>query len=138
MNGKFPTQDLSTWLGNESPSLRVNNNEQKHFIPSSGELSPPSLRERKAGEASLLHGYYVLTLTFMFAGTEGQGQASTPEADMFIMGFQEIDHSTEAFFNFAGGAREEAWTTAILAALGDRAERYEKVNFLIVTVGNCS
>jgi len=80
-----------------------------------------------------------VTHTSVFAGTEGQeGQASTPEADMFIMGFQEMDHSTEAFFNVSGHAREEAWTAAILAALGDKAERYEKVNFLMVAVRTCS
>ncbi len=83
VNGKSPTQDLSTWLGNEPPSSR-------------------------------------------------------PEADMLITGFQEIDHSTEAFFNFTGHTREEAWTAAILAALGDKAQRYEKVNFLMVTAGTCS
>jgi hypothetical protein len=43
------------------------------------------------------------------------------------MAFQEADLSTEAFFNFTGAAREDAWTDAILAALGERAERYEKV-----------
>jgi hypothetical protein len=43
------------------------------------------------------------------------------------MAFQEADLSTEAFFNFTGAAREDAWTNAISAALGDRAERYEKV-----------
>lgn len=72
VNGKSPSQDLSTWLGNEP-------------------------------------------------------QSSRPEADILITGFQEIDHSTEAFLNFAGPAREEAWTTAILAALGDKAKQYEKL-----------
>ncbi len=138
VNGKSPTQDLSTWLGNEPPSSRVNNNEQKHFIPPLKELSPLSLSEKETGEANPLHGYHVVTHTSVFTGTEEQeGHAST-EADMLIVGFQEIDHSTEALFNFAGRAREEAWTAAILAALGDKAERYEKVNFLMVTVGTCS
>jgi phosphatidylinositol-bisphosphatase len=137
VNGKSPTQDLSTWLGNESPSSRVNNNdEQKHFIPPPREPSSLSPSEKETGEASPLHGYYVMAHSSVFTGTGGQeGQASTPEADMLIMGFQEIDHSTEAFFNFAGNAREEAWAAAILAALGDKAERYEKVNFLMVAVG---
>ena len=136
VNGKSPTQDLSTWLGNEPPSSRVNNNEQKHFIPPP---SPLLQREKGTGEASPLHRYYIVAHTFIFTGAEGQeGQASTPEADMLIMGFQEIDHSTEALFNFVGRAREEAWTVAILAALGDKAERYEKVNFLMVAVGTCS
>ena len=43
------------------------------------------------------------------------------------MAFQEADLSTEAFFNFTGAAREDAWTDAILAALGEKAERYDKV-----------
>lgn len=141
VNGKSPTQDLSTWLGNEPPSSRVNNNEQKHFIPPLRELSPLSISEKEIGEASPLHGYHIVAHTSVFAGTqgqEGQPEASTPEADMLIMGFQEIDHSTEAFFNFAGHSREEAWTAAILAALGDKAKRYEKVNFPMVAVGTCS
>jgi phosphatidylinositol-bisphosphatase len=65
-------------------------------------------------------------------------QTSAPEVDMFVVGFQEVDHSTEAFFNFNGPAREDAWTVAILAALGDKAEQYEKVRFLVVTAGTCS
>lgn len=92
---------------------------------------------RRQVKASPLHRYYVAANTSVFAGTEGQeGQAS--EADMLVLGFQEIDHSTEAFFNFPGRAKEDAWTTAILAALGDKAERYEKVNLLMATVGTCS
>jgi phosphatidylinositol-bisphosphatase len=51
-----------------------------------------------------------------------------PEADMLVMVFQETDLSPEAFFYFTGTAREDAWTTAILAALGERVDRYEKVN----------
>jgi len=43
------------------------------------------------------------------------------------MAFQEADLSTEAFFNFTGAAREDAWTDAIFASLGERAGRYEKV-----------
>lgn len=46
---------------------------------------------------------------------------------MLVMAFQEVDLSTEAFLYFAGSAKEDAWTAAILAALGERAERYEKV-----------
>jgi inositol polyphosphate 5-phosphatase INPP5B/F len=138
VNGKSPSQDLSTWLGNEPPSSRIHGNQQTHCLPPLKELSPLSLSEKETGEASSLHGYYVVAHTSVFAGTEGQeGQASTPEADMLIMGFQEVDHSTEALFNFAGRAREEAWMEAIFAGLGEKAERYEKVNFLMITVGTC-
>jgi len=52
---------------------------------------------------------------------------------VLVMAFQEADLSTEAFFNFTGPAREDAWTAAIFAALGERAERYEKVNLSVVT-----
>ncbi len=78
----------------------------------------------------------VVAHSSVFVGMEKR--ASTPDADMLVMAFQEIDHSTEAFFNFAGHARDETWTVAILAALGDKAEQYEKVNFPVVTVGACS
>lgn len=54
VNGKSPTQDLSTWLGNEPPSSHGNNNEQKHFVPPLRELSPLSLSEKQAGKASPL------------------------------------------------------------------------------------
>lgn len=57
---------------------------------------------------------------------------------MLVVAFQEVDLSTEAFFNFIGPAREDAWTVAILAALGDKAKRYKKVNFLLITTGTCS
>jgi len=54
-------------------------------------------------------------------------QASTPEADILVTAFQEADPSTEALFNLTWAEREDAWTAAILAALGERAEQYEKV-----------
>lgn len=117
VNGKLPTQDLSTWLGSASvlPSSRANHNERRHSILPLMEPAPLSLSD-KGIEAS----------------------ESAPEADMLVVGFQEVDLSTEAFFNFIGPAREDAWTVAILAALGDKAEQYEKVNYLVVTAGTCS
>jgi inositol polyphosphate 5-phosphatase INPP5B/F len=54
------------------------------------------------------------------------------EADMLVMAFQESDLSPEAFFYLTGTAKEDAWTTAIFAALGERAERYEKVNTSVI------
>jgi phosphatidylinositol-bisphosphatase len=46
---------------------------------------------------------------------------------MLVVAFQELDLSTEALFYSVGPAREDAWTAAILAALGEKAEQYEKV-----------
>jgi inositol polyphosphate 5-phosphatase INPP5B/F len=54
--------------------------------------------------------------------------ATALEADILIVAFQEADQSAEALFYSVGPAREDAWTIAILAALGEKAEQYEKVN----------
>jgi len=43
------------------------------------------------------------------------------------MAFQEVDHSAEALFSTPSLAREDAWKAAILAALGEKAEKYEEV-----------
>lgn len=55
---------------------------------------------------------------------------STPQhldPDILILGFQELDLSTEALLYSTSTVREEAWTTAAFAALGEKAESYEKV-----------
>ncbi|KAH9171822.1 Endonuclease/exonuclease/phosphatase [Lactarius sanguifluus] len=49
------------------------------------------------------------------------------EPDLLVVAFQEVDHSTEALFYTTGPAREDAWTAAILATLGEKAEKYEKL-----------
>ncbi len=46
---------------------------------------------------------------------------------MFVIGFQELDLSTEALIYSTGTAREDAWCVAIFAALGEKAVLYEKV-----------
>ena len=73
--------------------------------------------------------FYKRANSSIFAETEAQ--VSAPEADMLVMAFQETDLSPEAFLYISGTTREDAWTTAIFAALGERGERYEKVNFLV-------
>ena len=49
------------------------------------------------------------------------------EPDLLVVALQEVDHSTEALFYTTSPAREDAWIAAILAALGEKAEKYEKV-----------
>jgi len=46
---------------------------------------------------------------------------------MLILGFQELDLSTEALIYSTSTAREDAWCTAIFAALGEKGDMYEKV-----------
>ena len=51
------------------------------------------------------------------------------DPDLFVFAFQELDLSTEALLYSTKTAREEAWTMALTAALGEKEELYEKVTF---------
>lgn len=64
VNGKLPTQDLSTWFGSGPPSSRANHNEQEQSIPPPMEPSPLPLSDKGIGEASSLQGYCVVAHFF--------------------------------------------------------------------------
>ena len=49
------------------------------------------------------------------------------DPDILVLGFQELDLSTEALLYSTKTAREDAWCTAIFAGLGEKAVLYEKV-----------
>lgn len=54
---------------------------------------------------------------------------SHPEdPDMLVLGFQELDLSTEALLYSTSTVREDAWCHAVFAALGEKAVEYEKVS----------
>lgn len=46
---------------------------------------------------------------------------------MYVLGFQELDLSTEALIYSYTTTREEMWTEAIFAALGEVRSQYTKV-----------
>ncbi len=50
------------------------------------------------------------------------------DPDMLVLGFQELDLSTEALLYSTTTAREEAWCMAVFAGLGEKAVLYEKVS----------
>ncbi|KAJ3779009.1 DNase I-like protein [Lentinula raphanica] len=50
-----------------------------------------------------------------------------PDPDLLVLGFEELDLSTEALLYSTSTAREDAWTLAVFAALGEKAEMYEKL-----------
>lgn len=52
------------------------------------------------------------------------------DPDVLVLGFQELDLSTEALIYSLGTAREDAWCRAVFASLGEKAEKYEKVTVL--------
>lgn len=51
------------------------------------------------------------------------------QPDVFVLGFQELDLSTEALVYSTGTAKEDAWCMAVFAALGEWGEHYVKVTF---------
>lgn len=62
------------------------------------------------------------------------------DPDLLVLGFQELDLSTEALLYSSGTAREDAWCLAVVAALGEKAVQYEKarpyVYYLLPPISN--
>ncbi|KAH8997936.1 DNase I-like protein [Lactarius akahatsu] len=108
VNGKLPFQDLSTWFGAMQQFSDTQSDKRRHLTPPSGEPS--------VGRSSVLP-----------LEEQNDKASTTSEPDLLVVAFQEVDHSTEALFYTTGPAREDAWTAAILAALGEKAEKYEKL-----------
>ncbi|KAH9077847.1 DNase I-like protein, partial [Lactarius deliciosus] len=108
VNGKLPFQDLSTWFGAMQFS-DTQTDKRRHSTPPSGEPS--------VGGSSALP----------LEEQTDKASYTASEPDLLVMAFQEVDHSTEALFYTTGPAREDAWTAAILAALGEKVEKYEKL-----------
>lgn len=52
--------------------------------------------------------------------------------DLLVLGFQELDLSTEALIYSTGTAKEDAWCSAVFEVLGPQAVLYEKVLYLIL------
>ncbi|KAJ6457770.1 DNase I-like protein [Mycena vitilis] len=108
VNGNLPSQDLSSWVGGV-----VNPN----YIPPLQEISPLSMGE-------------VVKNPFDSPGaplSSGEKDPRDPAPDLLVLGFQELDLSTEALIYATSTLKEEAWCTAAFAALGAQAELYEKL-----------
>lgn len=63
------------------------------------------------------------------AGSAGSSDVAedTTDPDMLVLGFQELDLSAEALLYSTKTVREDAWTMAVFAGLGEKAVLYEKV-----------
>ncbi|KAF8273650.1 Endonuclease/exonuclease/phosphatase [Lactarius quietus] len=106
VNGSLPFQDLSTWLDGALSPHDTQNDKHRHSTSLSEEPSPD--------------GISALPL-------DGKGDNTMPEQDLLVVALQEVDQSTETLFYTTSPAREDAWITAILAALGEKAEKYQKL-----------
>ncbi|TFY66027.1 hypothetical protein EVG20_g5062 [Dentipellis fragilis] len=127
VNGKLPSQDLSSWVG-WTPSSATDKHDEKaewdKLIPPMKELSPLSLGDvgKSAHEKDKEHAPEQSDTLL----TEQTSQDPV-DPDLLIFGFQELDLSTEALLYSTKTTREEAWTEAIFAGLGDKRDLYEKL-----------
>lgn len=118
VNGMMPSQDLSSWLGT---GPQVTSDASSAFTETT--LIPPINKVSPLSVSDLIKNPF--DPDFASAPTVPQDLHQDP--DLFVLGFQELDLSTEALLYSTKTAKEEAWCTAIFAALGEKAELYEKL-----------
>lgn len=151
VNGKLPSQDLSAWVRGISIA------DANKYIPPLKQLSPFSIGDitkdpldtaNSLVTASLSSSH--VHLTAFSAAQVHTDSGATPDApdapelpaseppsnqddedddaDLIVLGFQELDLSTSALLYSTETTREDAWLTAVLAGLGEKAAAYEKVS----------
>ena len=54
--------------------------------------------------------------------------ATSDDPDVIVVGFQELDLSAGALLYSTETLRENAWTSAVFAGLGEKRELYDKVS----------
>ncbi|KAJ7880385.1 hypothetical protein B0H14DRAFT_3768414 [Mycena olivaceomarginata] len=137
VNGNLPSQDLSPWVGGNG-----NGNTTDPFIPppfSLGEVAknpfdtPGKLSATNESPAPISDESEPKVEAAPAPSRVVLGEKDSVETDadhgldMLVLGFQELDLSTEALIYSTSTLKEEAWCTAAFAALGARAELYEKL-----------
>ncbi|PPR03410.1 hypothetical protein CVT24_012705 [Panaeolus cyanescens] len=139
VNGKMPSQDLSAWIQGTREAPLLSTADPKGREPT---LSPPANSNKTPPSRSGMFGN-----PFDWLSWKPRSSPSTPESenvaepvpsrvdmedeedpDMLVLGFQELDLSTEALLYSTSTAREDAWCLAIFAALGEKAVKYEKLS----------
>ena len=85
-------------------SLNIGDSESEHRSHASSQLAPGS-------SATLLP----------------EGRSEDEDPDMIVLTFQELDLSAGALLYSTETTREDAWFTAAMAGLGEKATMYTKV-----------
>ncbi|KAF9552113.1 DNase I-like protein [Agrocybe pediades] len=134
VNGKMPSQDLSVWIqgsaGGTAAATTTKRDSMATLLPPVKTVSPFSLREfipnpfdwvapKTPGEEKGLEEEESLPRRV--------DESDPDDPDMLVLGFQELDLSTEALLYSTRTTREDAWTLAVFAALGEKAVKYEKL-----------
>lgn len=136
VNGKMPSQDLSPWL---RPTKR--NSEISGWISPLKAISPLDILPNPVDE-QMTTSLGASSATLAHASLNNDAKVSDP--DLLVLGFQELDLSTEALLYATSTVKEDAWVEAILAGLGERGILYEKfaskqlVGMLIVAIAKKS
>ncbi|KIJ64696.1 hypothetical protein HYDPIDRAFT_39912 [Hydnomerulius pinastri MD-312] len=117
VNGKAPSQDLSPWLRNSAKESQA----KAGWISPLKPLSPFDFPSDPLEEDSDSTGLPISS------PAEASDAGEFDDADMLVLGFQELDLSTEALLYTATTLKEDAWLTAIFAALGEKGVLYEKL-----------
>ena len=124
VNGKLPSQDLSPWV---RPQHR-----QGTILPPHKPIPPLSISDLTANDATLddKQGDDIDEKSDDYLNS----QESQEEPDLIVLGFQELDLSTEALLYSYTTTREDAWVEAILASLGEVRDQYVKVGIFAYLV----
>lgn len=116
VNGKLPSQDLSLWIrpqhqrGTTLPPLKAVSPLSVSALYKEDYLSAGRHDEESNEESE-----------------EPSDHLHETDPDIIVLGFQELDLSTEALIYSYTTTREDAWIEAILASLGEVRDQYTKV-----------
>lgn len=116
MNGKTPSQDVSQWIRPQ------HNNSKQPELPPLRDFSPISLSSLAASD--------YLSVKNEGPPQESKGSTADKEPDLLVIGFQELDLSTEALIYSYTTTKEEQWLASIFAGLGEVRDHYVKVRAL--------
>ncbi|KAF9238067.1 DNase I-like protein [Melanogaster broomeanus] len=130
VNGKAPSQDLSPWLRSSATQQRDEAGWISPLKLSPIKFTPDPLHQRPTTSERYLHPELDESNSrARIADTQGFG-----DPDLFVLGFQELDLSTEALLYTTSTLKEDAWLTAIFAALGEKLASRQLVGMLLVII----
>ncbi|PIL28841.1 hypothetical protein GSI_08887 [Ganoderma sinense ZZ0214-1] len=150
VNGNLPSQDLSAWVRgqiDQPASGPVPPPKETTLSPLIGEargladerLDPDGTTPRddtQPDSSSIATSSDTASVATAVEVASEETAVSDPaldvteeagDPDVLVLGFQELDLSTEALLYSTKTAREAAWCTAIFAGLGEKAVLYEKL-----------
>ncbi|CAK5268023.1 unnamed protein product, partial [Mycena citricolor] len=131
VNGTLPSHDLAPWFGASGTVPRLENDNDNvdaastanlksspvPRIPSLEDVSPFSVPLPADDDEEEKNPFDDPVFT----------DPASPVADIYVLGFQELDLSAEALLYASGSAKEEAWTAAVFAGLGAQRDSYVKI-----------